>query len=212
MRRRFKIPLASLISTALLVAVVAKAQEAQVRDLTESDVTAEQLIEVLTPAGQSPASQPGVRGLGIAARPQCQVFRHGASRGLGLKPTANIAALRIHFAFNSAEILPEAKRNLDALGRALASPELSSYCFQIEGYTDSRGTEGYNNALSTRRAAAVVQYLNSELRLDPSRLLPVGHGEANPIADNDSEAGRAKNRRVQVVNVGDGSSSPPPTP
>jgi OOP family OmpA-OmpF porin len=64
-----------------------------------------------------------------------------------------------------------------------------------EGHTDSVGSDAYNQALSERRAKAVVDYLGT-LGIDASRMQAVGAGEANPVADNGTDEGRAQNRRV----------------
>ena len=67
----------------------------------------------------------------------------------------------------------------------------------VKGYTDSRGTEEYNLQLSQRRADAVKSYLVAK-QVDAARVTPVGFGESFPIASNDTEAGRQRNRRVEI--------------
>lgn len=68
----------------------------------------------------------------------------------------------------------------------------------VAGYTDSKGTDEYNQSLSERRASIVYNYLTSH-GIDASRLEgPIGHGETNPIGDNDTDAGRAQNRRTEL--------------
>jgi len=71
----------------------------------------------------------------------------------------------------------------------------------ITGYTDNVGRTDSNSALSQQRAAAVRDHLIS-LGADPQKFQVSGAGEANPIADNSTEEGRAKNRRVEVAVVG----------
>ncbi|MGK0499215.1 MAG: OOP family OmpA-OmpF porin [Oceanicoccus sp.] len=66
----------------------------------------------------------------------------------------------------------------------------------IEGHSDSSGSDVYNKALSERRAAAVAKFLSEQNGIDASRLSSVGYGEERPIADNETDAGRAANRRV----------------
>jgi outer membrane protein OmpA-like peptidoglycan-associated protein len=68
----------------------------------------------------------------------------------------------------------------------------------IEGYTDSVGTQEYNQGLSERRAESVRSYLIAQ-GVDSSRLAASGRGESNPVADNASSDGRQQNRRVEVV-------------
>jgi outer membrane protein OmpA-like peptidoglycan-associated protein len=68
----------------------------------------------------------------------------------------------------------------------------------IEGYTDSVGSEDYNQGLSQRRADSVRSYLAGQ-GIDSARLAASGHGESAPVADNESAAGRQQNRRVEVI-------------
>jgi outer membrane protein OmpA-like peptidoglycan-associated protein len=68
----------------------------------------------------------------------------------------------------------------------------------IEGHTDSRGSEEYNQELSHRRAYAVTEAL-VQRGIESNRLRPVGLGESYPVTSNDSPAGRQQNRRVEVV-------------
>jgi outer membrane protein OmpA-like peptidoglycan-associated protein len=109
-------------------------------------------------------------------------------------------ALTVEFAFNSADLAPEAAPTLHAIAQALQSPELAGSRIQIEGHTDSVGSDRYNLQLSERRARRVKQYLVRHYRLPPAQLLAVGRGEAEPIADNTTPEGRQKNRRVELVN------------
>ena len=69
---------------------------------------------------------------------------------------------------------------------------------RLDGYTDSTGTEAYNMKLSERRAMAVRDYLVKEAGVDSSKITVVGHGGADPVADNKTPEGRAKNRRVEI--------------
>jgi outer membrane protein OmpA-like peptidoglycan-associated protein len=68
----------------------------------------------------------------------------------------------------------------------------------VEGYTDSTGTDELNMSLSTDRARAVYDFLKGQ-GIPDSRMKYQGFGSANPVAPNDTEANRAKNRRVEVV-------------
>ena len=101
----------------------------------------------------------------------------------------------ILFAFNSDALLPESTPVLaDMVGTLESHPELA---IVIEGHTDSVGEDAYNLELSERRAASVVAYLE-ERGIDAARLQAVGKGEADPVADNATPAGRQQNRRVVV--------------
>ena len=73
----------------------------------------------------------------------------------------------------------------------------------VDGHTDSIGTDAYNMKLSERRAAAVKDYLIKEAGVDSLKIKAVGHGKADPVADNKTAEGRAENRRVEVSILSD---------
>lgn len=98
--------------------------------------------------------------------------------------------------FNSAAVRPTARQNLQSLAASLDRyPDTQ---ILIAGHTDSVGTDSYNQQLSERRARAAAEYLES-LGVSPARLKTVGMGESEPVATNDTEDGRARNRRVEVA-------------
>jgi len=73
---------------------------------------------------------------------------------------------------------------------------------QVEGYTDNTGSDMFNQKLSENRADAVRSFLIAQ-GVSPNNITSTGYGESNPVADNSTSAGRAKNRRVQLVVSGD---------
>jgi OmpA-OmpF porin, OOP family len=102
----------------------------------------------------------------------------------------------INFVFNKDQLTVPAQETLDEVAAALVGqPALN---VQIKGHTDSVGTDAYNRALSQRRADSVRRYLVSKGVLG-ANLQAIGAGEDQPIAGNDSEEGRAQNRRVEFV-------------
>jgi len=102
----------------------------------------------------------------------------------------------VHFATDSSALTSEAKSILDsAVGAINAS---SSSLIDVEGHTDSRGSDSYNEALSERRAQSVADYLASQ-GVSASSLNPIGMGEGSPVASNDTRDGRRLNRRVDVI-------------
>lgn len=103
---------------------------------------------------------------------------------------------QIHFAYNKDTVKPESYPILDAVLEVLQKNE--SISLEIQGHTDSRGSDEYNKQLSDRRAAAVRKYLVSR-GIPPSRLESKGYGEERPIVDNDTDENRALNRRVQFI-------------
>jgi OmpA-OmpF porin, OOP family len=177
------------------------------QDLTDHNPTPEEIGEALKPHGAPPTTK-GTRGIGpvtTATKPRCEHYWQQAKRSRGIKLTQdmNSVALKVTFATNSAQLTPEAGQTLDNLGKALQSDDLATCCFQIEGHTDSVGSDAYNLRLSQRRAQSVAQYLAEHYNLK-ERALAVGYGKRQPIADNDTPEGRQKNRRVQIVNLGYG--------
>lgn len=114
--------------------------------------------------------------------------------GEGIKVT--LKENMVNFAFDKSDLQPLAKANLDKLAEVLINnPDTN---INIYGYTDSKGTDEYNLSLSDRRAASVKAYLISK-GIASSRMNTMGMGEASPIASNDTEAGRAQNRRVEFA-------------
>jgi outer membrane protein OmpA-like peptidoglycan-associated protein len=103
------------------------------------------------------------------------------------------------FDFNKYTLKPEAREKLAKVsGILLAYPGLK---LQVEGYTDNIGTEEYNQKLSEERADGVRDYLVSQ-NVQDANVTAKGYGEGDPIADNSTNAGRAQNRRVQLVVTG----------
>jgi outer membrane protein OmpA-like peptidoglycan-associated protein len=102
----------------------------------------------------------------------------------------------ILYPFNSTEILPAGRTNLQELANSLQKYPNSDIL--IVGHTDSVGTEAYNQDLSLRRAQAASAYLQS-LGVPAARLQTSGRGESEPVQPNDTEEGRARNRRVEIA-------------
>ncbi|MBN8930066.1 MAG: hypothetical protein BGO51_18540 [Rhodospirillales bacterium 69-11] len=117
-------------------------------------------------------------------------------------PASGVCALTIEFETGSAGLTSRAVTTLDSLGKALATLQDSGFRFRLEGHTDTVGSETYNLTLSERRAAAVAAYLASHYGIDPARLQPVGMGKEHPLVVTPDQTPEARNRRVEVVNLG----------
>jgi outer membrane protein OmpA-like peptidoglycan-associated protein len=121
--------------------------------------------------------------------PNAEVFREG--EGIIVKFDSGIL-----FDVNKTELKSIARTNIESLASSLKNnPETN---ILIVGHTDATGTENYNLKLSERRAASVRSYIIGQGILS-SRLQTEGKGEWESIADNETEAGRALNRRVEIV-------------
>lgn len=101
----------------------------------------------------------------------------------------------ISFATNSAELTPNFYESLNKVGESLKA--YNDTTVQIVGHTDSTGSASYNQQLSVNRANAVVVYLSAQ-GIAPERFQAIGMGKNQPIADNNTVEGRAKNRRVEI--------------
>ena len=102
--------------------------------------------------------------------------------------------LNVEFEFNKDTVLAIYGDQLDAIAAAMKAHD--DIDLVLEGHTDSRGADQYNMSLSDRRAVAVKAKLVEDYGIPAARISAVGYGETRPIADNDSEEGRARNRRV----------------
>jgi outer membrane protein OmpA-like peptidoglycan-associated protein len=101
------------------------------------------------------------------------------------------------FAARGEQMSANARDNLNQVADALKQ-QPSDATFHVRGYTDSTGPDAENQKLSTKRAQTVAERLEQS-GIQPSRIRVEGRGEADPIATNDSEEGRAANRRVEII-------------
>lgn len=114
-----------------------------------------------------------------------------------INETGRVALYGIQFDTDSTKLKPESSATLDEIAKALtAAPELSLF---VVGHTDNSGTFEYNRDLSERRAQVVVNRLSTMHGIDTGRLKAFGVGPVAPIASNETEEGKALNRRVELV-------------
>jgi OOP family OmpA-OmpF porin len=118
---------------------------------------------------------------------------------------------QVHFEYNKANILPDSDTLLTAVAQVLKDhPEIKK--ISIEGHTDNKGAPAYNATLSQKRADAVMKWLVDH-GIEKKRMSAKGFGQTKPIADNKTDEGREKNRRVEFKIVEkDESAAPPPAP
>lgn len=117
-------------------------------------------------------------------------------KGCPLEGTRLFTLEGVHFAFDSDKLRPEAQSTLEEATQVLRDNR--GVTVAIIGHTDSTGPEAYNQGLSERRAQSVYDYMVSN-GIDSTRLRAYGRGESEPVASNETRAGRAENRRVEFV-------------
>ncbi|WP_306730004.1 OmpA family protein [Aeromonas hydrophila] len=111
---------------------------------------------------------------------------------------ADLVLRDVNFEFDSAKLTSGAEQVLNGVAAKLVSNE--NVRVRIEGHTDSVGSDSYNKQLSQKRADSVKAYLASE-GVGSNRMETMGYGEEQPVASNDTAAGRAENRRVELAEV-----------
>ena len=115
----------------------------------------------------------------------------------GLAEVGHVEVPGIYFDFGKSEVKPESKPALEQVATLLqANPSMRVW---VVGHTDSVGSAESNVALSNARAASVIRVLTQQMGIAPRRLAPHGAGPYAPVASNKTEEGRAKNRRVELV-------------
>lgn len=215
--RFLALSLAGALGLILAANAPAAATELQV---LQGNPSAKQLEDALAPKGSAaPASTVRFRGITLGnqkpapapaattvaapapATAPAQVQKAATPSAAGA-PTQAVAAVAINimFAFNSDQLTPQGRQILDNLGQALNSERLKGNRFMLEGHTDSKGSDAYNQALSERRAKSAMEYLVAAHKVERARLVTVGKGESEPLDPSNPE--RDINRRVQVMNLG----------
>ena len=123
----------------------------------------------------------------------CSASATGAGQEPGAASDKGCNFLPVYFAFNESLLSAETEASLSRYAGCAKTDNLR---FTLEGYSDDRGTEEYNIALSQRRADSVKRYLVT-LGVSEGSLNTVGYGEQNPVDPSNTETGWAKNRRVE---------------
>lgn len=180
----------------------------------QSNPSADQIIKALKPNSQSlMGGTRGIRPLEAAPpAPPRSVENAAAAPPIShahAKPAARPATARapaidlnVQFATGSANLTPQAEATLDQLGKALSSPELANYRFEIVGHTDTVGSRAMNQTLSEHRAETVASYIEQHFGVAADRLRPSGVGESQPLVPTPPQTPEVRNRRVEVVNIG----------
>ena len=176
-------------------------------------VTEDQILKALTPE-----RKPLTRSLSMGPPPQAaasdaddkfmQSLRNRPTRSLSISEREQLAGivkdkpkidLEINFDYNSDRISARSLPSVQALGRALANPELKGSTFVVAGHTDAAGGDAYNQDLSERRADSIKHYLVDKSGIAAADLVTVGYGKTT-LKDPDHPLAEV-NRSVQVVNT-----------
>ncbi len=128
--------------------------------------------------------------------PPCEMPEPGQAVTFeGCKGGDTLVLRGVNFEFDKASLTVNAKSLLDEVAAALNAR--TDITVEIRGYTDAKGSDGYNQRLSEHRAESVQQYL-ADKGVDASRMTAKGYGESDPVADNETDEGRELNRRVEL--------------
>ena len=105
------------------------------------------------------------------------------------------------FSTNSTVLTDQSKKEIDSFLSDVSGDAggMSGLMFVVAGYTDNTGSAKYNYELALLRAANAASYLTTDKKVEPGRMVVMSYGEKSPVADNATEAGRAKNRRVEIL-------------
>jgi len=116
-----------------------------------------------------------------------------------LAETGHADIYSIYFSFNSDELRGESEPTLREIGEIMRRHP--DWKLSVAGHTDSIGGDASNLDLSKRRAASVKNALVAKFRVNASRLMTDGYGKSRPLDTNETEEGRARNRRVELVKM-----------
>jgi outer membrane protein OmpA-like peptidoglycan-associated protein len=122
------------------------------------------------------------------------------------------------FSTNSTVLTDQSKKEIDSFLSDVSGDAggTSGLMFVVAGYTDNTGSAKYNYELALLRAVNAASYLTTDKKIEPGRMMVMSYGEKSPVADNATEAGRAKNRRVEIlvyrdaITVGSAAPAAPP--
>jgi OmpA-OmpF porin, OOP family len=134
-----------------------------------------------------------------AARKAQQTADYANNRINGLDDFDSIKTITVLFNTGSASLGPKAKATIDEAAAWVKTQNTKGWVMAVIGYADTTGSSQRNIDLSERRANSVIYYIVSKYKMPLNRLVqPFGYGQLEPVAENKTKAGRAKNRRVEI--------------
>jgi len=181
---------------ATLDPVEAEAQENLKKQQAENERLAGQIEEnqALTAKAQASADA------AVAAAQKAQTTADNANNRInGLGDFDPIKTITVYFKTGSDTLTPEAKTEIDNAAAWVRTQDRRGWVMAVIGYADTTGNSARNIDLSERRANAVIFYIVTKYKMPLNRLVqPFGYGELEPVGENTTKAGRAKNRRVEI--------------
>ena len=175
------------------------------RDIKDVDTRAQQGISQVN--DKAAAADQKALAAGQSADQASQSATQASNRVTSLAGTVEnldnykpISDTTVLFGFDKSQLTRKDKETLDQFASQIQNQK--HYIIQVEGYTDSTGPADYNYQLSRHRADAVIQYLAQKYNVPAYKIFLIGLGKDNPVAQNTSSSGRAKNRRVDVRLMG----------
>ena len=134
-----------------------------------------------------------------AAKKAQQTADYANNRINGLDDFDSIKTITVYFNTGSASLGPKAKATIDEAAAWVKTQNTKGWVMAVIGYADSTGNSQRNIDLSERRANSVIYYIVNKYKMPLNRLVqPFGYGQLEPVAENQTKAGRAKNRRVEI--------------
>jgi len=134
-----------------------------------------------------------------SAKKAQQTADYANNRINGLDDFDTIKTVTVYFTTGSSTVSPKAKATIDEAAAWVKTQDTKGWVMAVIGYADTTGNSQRNIDLSERRANAVIYYIVSKYKMPLNRLVqPFGYGQLEPVAENKTKAGRAKNRRVEI--------------
>ncbi len=195
-----------LTATAIVAVTIASAGAAFAAEMTQQQIidglklkkppVTRGLSAADRPTGQSSEDQAFIKRVTEQPRSLSPADRDQMAAMAKTRPSIN---LEINFEYNSDKLSRNAMPQLDNLGRALTSAEMTGTVIMLGGHTDAKGSDDYNQNLSERRAETVKRFLVETYKIPAENLVTAGYGEQK--LKNPAHPNAAENRRVEIVNV-----------